>query len=338
MPRFDMRLPGRDRSGSEEPHGSHAEGPVTVTGRYRRPPGGWLIAAALLVPLVLALLGLLWDGGTPAADNQDQPTAAQAASPAPQTEPVGDSIRVLTEGERRTVTARVRDNAAKQALLDGVKASSDGFKVVDEIDVDPAADAPPVAGIGTILAAGHSINDLGVLVDRTSLTLTGKAADQAAGTSTVFNAGQSYPGVRLVDQLQLPAAAPAAAAVPLTPECDQVRQNVAAALQQTPVKFSLGGATVDPTSAAQIAEYGKQMSQCRFNAVEVAGHTDASGSASFNEKLSQQRAEAVAKVLVESGVPAELVTAKGYGQSKPVADNATDQGRAANRRVEINAS
>jgi len=69
--------------------------------------------------------------------------------------------------------------------------------------------------------------------------------------------------------------------------------------------------------------------------VEVAGYTDDRGSASYNQRLSQKRAESVKAYLVTAGVAASQMTAKGYGEDSPVADNATAQGRKENRRVEV---
>jgi outer membrane protein OmpA-like peptidoglycan-associated protein len=69
--------------------------------------------------------------------------------------------------------------------------------------------------------------------------------------------------------------------------------------------------------------------------IEVAGHTDSRGSDAYNMNLSQQRAEAVRNYLISKGIAADRLTAKGYGESQPVADNATDEGRAKNRRVEL---
>lgn len=69
--------------------------------------------------------------------------------------------------------------------------------------------------------------------------------------------------------------------------------------------------------------------------IEVAGHTDSRGSDKYNMNLSQRRAEAVRSYLVSKGIAADRLTAKGYGESQPVADNATDEGRFQNRRVEL---
>lgn len=69
--------------------------------------------------------------------------------------------------------------------------------------------------------------------------------------------------------------------------------------------------------------------------IEVAGHTDSMGSDAYNMKLSRQRAAAVRNFLISRGVAADRLTAKGYGESQPVADNATEEGRFKNRRVEL---
>ncbi|MHB1352141.1 MAG: OmpA family protein [Thiobacillus sp.] len=81
-------------------------------------------------------------------------------------------------------------------------------------------------------------------------------------------------------------------------------------------------------AAASLIEWGEVR-------VEVAGHTDSTHSAAFNLELSQRRAEAVRAYLVKKGVQAERLTARGYGEAEPVADNRTAAGRLQNRRVEL---
>jgi outer membrane protein OmpA-like peptidoglycan-associated protein len=69
--------------------------------------------------------------------------------------------------------------------------------------------------------------------------------------------------------------------------------------------------------------------------VTIEGHTDSTGSDSYNQMLSQQRAQAVSSVLIRDGVEAVRIDTVGYGESRPVASNATPSGRQLNRRVEL---
>ena len=70
--------------------------------------------------------------------------------------------------------------------------------------------------------------------------------------------------------------------------------------------------------------------------IDISGHTDSTGSASVNKKLSRARADSVTKFLVDVGnIKPSRITVTGYGAEKPVASNATVEGRAANRRVEV---
>ncbi len=68
----------------------------------------------------------------------------------------------------------------------------------------------------------------------------------------------------------------------------------------------------------------------------IEGHTDSSGSQAVNQRLSEERANAVKAYLTTNGIDGNRLSAKGYGETKPVADNTTNEGKAKNRRIEIN--
>ncbi|WP_374029936.1 OmpA family protein [Bdellovibrio bacteriovorus] len=105
------------------------------------------------------------------------------------------------------------------------------------------------------------------------------------------------------------------------------------------VEFSAGKTTVEPQYEAEIEKLAEFMKEHKTTTVEIAGHTDNTGSAKLNTTLSQKRAQAVADVLVKKyGIESKRVKAKGYGPSKPVGDNNTEEGRKANRRVEAQIS
>ncbi|GAB6043839.1 OmpA family protein [Endothiovibrio diazotrophicus] len=108
--------------------------------------------------------------------------------------------------------------------------------------------------------------------------------------------------------------------------------------------ITLGGVNFE-TNKATLAAAAKQILDAnlakikrnadRIGMVKIVGHTDSRGSDAYNQRLSQKRAQAVADYLAANGVAAEKLSASGMGESQPVADNATEEGRAANRRVEI---
>ena len=99
--------------------------------------------------------------------------------------------------------------------------------------------------------------------------------------------------------------------------------------------FSTGSAMLDPNSAVQVRYFGEVLKAYPDVKVSVNGHTDNTGEAVANKKLSQERAESVKSVLVAMGLPAERIATAGYGQEKPVASNDSEAGRARNRRVEV---
>jgi OOP family OmpA-OmpF porin len=101
------------------------------------------------------------------------------------------------------------------------------------------------------------------------------------------------------------------------------------------INFDTGKTTIRPDSAKTLDDAAAALKLATGFKVEVAGHTDNAGTPEANLMLSEGRAKAVMAGLVQRGVPADRLTAKGYGQTAPVADNRTDEGRASNRRVEL---
>ncbi|MBL4712770.1 MAG: OmpA family protein [Gammaproteobacteria bacterium] len=99
--------------------------------------------------------------------------------------------------------------------------------------------------------------------------------------------------------------------------------------------FALGGSTLSAEGKAAVVELMNQFKGETVDTVVIEGYTDDRGAASFNQQLSEKRAEAVKAELVANGANPDKITTIGYGESNPVADNATREGRAKNRRVEI---
>jgi len=107
-------------------------------------------------------------------------------------------------------------------------------------------------------------------------------------------------------------------------------------LSMSDILFDFGKATLTQELQLNLAEVaGILKSLLTESTVIIEGHTDNVGSAAKNKTLSEQRAQAVLKYLVSRGVDKKRLKAVGYGLTKPVADNSTDEGKAKNRRVEL---
>ena len=103
------------------------------------------------------------------------------------------------------------------------------------------------------------------------------------------------------------------------------------------VQFQTGKAEILPESFGLLDEVAKVLvDNPQIELLQVEGHTDSTGSAGINRKLSQQRAESVLKYLADKGVKKARMTPKGFGPDRPLATNDDDVGREQNRRVEFN--
>jgi outer membrane protein OmpA-like peptidoglycan-associated protein len=101
------------------------------------------------------------------------------------------------------------------------------------------------------------------------------------------------------------------------------------------VTFAYDSATVQPQFQATLDQVAQVLSQYNETYIDIYGHTDSTGSDAYNQQLSERRAESVAAYLESRGVQSARVGTRGFGETQPIAPNDTEEGRAANRRVEI---
>jgi OOP family OmpA-OmpF porin len=111
------------------------------------------------------------------------------------------------------------------------------------------------------------------------------------------------------------------------------------AVQKVAVKgvarFDFDKATVNSEDGAKLMSEVRSMKNVTWNTINVTGHTDSIGSETYNQKLSEDRAQAVQAYLVEKGVKSEKIKSAGKGKTSPIASNKTPTGRSLNRRTEI---
>ena len=134
----------------------------------------------------------------------------------------------------------------------------------------------------------------------------------------------SLPGEKAIDDLSLQ---------PIEVSLPKARKGETFTVES--VNFGIESANLEPASLPALQRLLAMMRENPAIKVEIAGHTDATGGKEFNMNLSRMRAETVASWLIRNGVLSKRLATVGYGDTRPVADNATPEGRRKNRRTEI---
>ncbi|MEM8917999.1 MAG: OmpA family protein [Pseudomonadota bacterium] len=101
------------------------------------------------------------------------------------------------------------------------------------------------------------------------------------------------------------------------------------------VTFPVNSSAIQPEFRDTLMSVANTLSEYEKSYIDVYGHTDSTGTDEYNQSLSERRADSVANFLSNSGVQRARVETRGYGESQPIASNSTEEGRAANRRVEL---
>lgn len=113
--------------------------------------------------------------------------------------------------------------------------------------------------------------------------------------------------------------------------------DLTALTEADPIRFAPGSSEIEAGGDGVIDRLAAVLVRCADGRIEIGGHTDSQGSAAGNMALSRARAESVLTRLLKAGARLSLLSAKGYGEDEPIADNATEKGRARNRRIAFRA-
>jgi OOP family OmpA-OmpF porin len=124
-------------------------------------------------------------------------------------------------------------------------------------------------------------------------------------------------------------------ACPDTPAGFKVDVTGCPQMMELHLTYATDSAEIDNASAPKVHAFGRFLQENPVYRVHVIGHTDSVGSEQYNQKLSEKRARSVRDMLVRQGVAPKRFTTEGRGESEPKADNATAEGRQANRRIEV---
>lgn len=309
-----------------------------VTRHYRRPLGGWWWAGLVLVPLLLALLSSTFGIGAntqasavPAASASSSVPAASVSPSAPATTAASAAttvpVALVRSGQTVTITGTFADEAARQAAIQALQtAVGNELKVADQTAIAAGSAGLSSQAASALGGAFVLVPDLSVQFDGKTVTLTGTAPSEQAVASAEKAASIAYPGSGVRSELTATGSAPV--------DCSTLAEQVRAVAGTGQITFGnkKSALTASGTQAVQAAS--RLLKACPKASVIVSGYTDGLGTPEGNKKVSQQRADAVKKLLRSLGV-ANPITAKGRSGANLIADNSTPAGQAANRRAEI---
>ncbi len=167
--------------------------------------------------------------------------------------------------------------------------------------------------------------------------------DSSASTTTAAPATTGAPATTAAPTTTAPATTAPATTAPTTtaptttdpPPAAAVETEIAELVALDGIGFASGGSNITAESQLVLDEVAAVLIANPDVAVQVEGHTDDQGSDSGNQALSEARATAVVDYLIGAGVESERLTPVGFGETQPIADNTTPEGRAANRRIEF---
>ncbi len=228
-----------------------------------------------------------------------------------------------------TLTGNVPDNAVHAQLTGAARRKFINEKVVDQLKASIGAPAGFADAVVVALEALSRVSTGSLVVTDRELTVSGDAFYAAAVNDIRTNLLSRLPeGWRAKVEVSVrPALGPVDATV-----CQDLLSQL---VGKTAIRFDSGGATIDRDSAGLLDRVVETALRCPSALIDVVGHTDADGEDAANLLLSEQRAQAVVDYLTKAGLPAERFTALGVGSMRPIASNATPEGKAQNRRIEF---
>ncbi len=268
--------------------------------------------------------------GVRTVDNRiavEKPTLSAAAVPPP----VPYEIGFIKDESGVIVNGMVPDEESRAAVIAAASQHIGVDKVQDQLEIvsgAPVGWLSAAEGIAAILDQFVSMN--ATLVD-TDLRLAGIVDSDSTRTDVEQAISDSLAAGGYRHQYDIAVPAPATIATEIS--CQQQFEKL---LAERKIHFETARAQIAPESYSLLDDLARVASECREAKIEIEGHTDANGSEQMNRKLSQARAESVVEYLTAKGVAADRLSAAGYGESRPVADNKTEAGRAKNRRIEFN--
>jgi outer membrane protein OmpA-like peptidoglycan-associated protein len=263
--------------------------------------------------------------------------ASVSASPA--AKPNGPYTLTIVKQDDNVVLRGMVDSEDSRTVLRRIAATHYGEEhVTDELQVVAGAPEGWRSAAGAALFNIVNLESASVTLSNTEVMVSGSALDEGYNDQAEEGIRKALPTAYKVafalDVVSVTAPVAAADVEPAagddTGTCAKIED-----VRMHKVMFGFDKAEITKVYEPTIKAVAETLNGCDQANLEVAGHTDITGSTLYNQWLSEQRAQSGVRALIRNGVAKERLTAKGYGEAKPVGDNKTRSGRAANRRIEF---
>ena len=258
---------------------------------------------------------------------REEPAEAAATAAAPEF-----SADLTAEGQV-TLRGRLADERTREAVENFARARFGNAAVHTAARIDPALPAGWSLRVLAGLEALAEVEEGRLSLREERLSIAGVSGDAAAGDRVA-----RILAARLGEDARVDIAVrydPARDPELLKPTPDQCLGRIAAILDETKIVFEPGSATITRDGAPVLDRIAEVLRDCPDVPMIVSGHTDSQGRDEMNLALSEARAQSVVVALLDRRVLTSNLVAKGYGETRPVADNGTEDGREANRRIEF---
>ncbi len=232
-----------------------------------------------------------------------------------------------------TLTGTLPDPSAKIQVLGRAKELYGEGNFIDNLKVNKQTAFPSARWFNAALAlmpfANRVNNEGGFAMDGNSVIVRGLVDTDDSKSKLISEAtAAAGSGVRVDDKLMVKGKVTAAQATDFQAKLNQMMAGKI-------VEFDTNSDVLTDKGKAVLDEMVRVLSEAPGIPVEVSGHTDARGNAALNENLSQRRARTCLRYLAQKGVDARRMSSRGYGSSKPIADNNVSEGQQRNRRIEF---
>lgn len=278
---------------------------------------------------------------TPVVTEQQAPESEQQLAVAADVEPASLSIATGENNELYACRMNVGDETLQTNVMDALTSAfgDEANKCRADVDDNFAVDMPAAAQLATILPIVKNVPNASMVIKGNNITVN--APDAAALDQLVADLQAAAPAMTvqaegpldLQGEIDDSLAAADVAMSNLGNNPDP--RDVARALSLQVINFEVDEAFIPEANKAFLDRAAKIMTEVPDLNLMIIGHTDKQASNDYNMQLSRERAESVKEYLVSQGIDANKLSTKGMGETDPIADNSTEQGRFRNRRIEF---